>query len=78
MALDFEMLSLPETLQVLLVRFVSMVWSTSLESTVGGLPDLEILATQAKFLEPSGYCTMINCFFFFRIINYFQLIQCKA
>ena len=40
-----------------------MAWNMALKSTVLGLPDLvisEVLLTQAKFLEPFGYCTVIN------------------
>ena len=32
---------------------------------------IEVLATRAKFLEPSGLCTMINCTFTFWALNVF-------
>ena len=37
---EIEMSISPDTLQVLLIGFVSLAWSTALESVVLGLPDL--------------------------------------
>ena len=65
--LDCEKLSSPDALKVILVKCF-MAWSTALEFTVLGLPDL---ATQVKFLEPCSYWTMINHAFTFCIINVF-------
>ena len=56
------MLTLPDTLWVLLTLFASMAWSTTLQSIVLGIPDLAI---QVKFLEPSDYYTVINFAFIF-------------
>ena len=48
---------------------------------------IEVLATQSKFLEPSGYCTVINSTFSFHttitfgyfhsIIVQFELVKCE-
>ena len=50
-----------------------LAWSMALESAVLGLLDLSLIvkvfATWVKFLEPSGYCTVINCTFTFCTIN---------
>ena len=35
---------------------------------------IEVLITRAKFLQPSGYCTMINCTFTFCMTNVFFLL----
>ena len=49
-----------------------VAWSMASESKVSGLLDLarsiKVLATWAKFLEPSAYCTVI----------YYALIFCKT
>ena len=42
------MLSLPDIFQVLLARFISLVWSTTLEFMVLGLRDL---ASLSRFLQ---------------------------
>ncbi len=66
-------------LWVLLARFASMAWSTALKSSFRlTWPCLivEVLATQMKFLEPSGYCTMINCASTFRTTNTFGCFCC--
>ena len=70
------MLSLPDTLQVLLTRFASMACRTALESTVLGLYDcliVKVLAAQMKTFESFGYCTLINCVFTFHITNAIHL-----
>ena len=43
------------TFQVPLTGFSSMAWNTALNST-WPCPIAEVFATQAKFLEPYGYC----------------------
>ena len=57
--LDSEILSSPDTLQVLLIRFIYIAWSKVLESTLLGLGDLtwfvNIFLMQGKFLEPFVY-----------------------
>ena len=64
--LDCEMLNSPDILWVL---FASIDWSTVLESMVFRFTwpclILDILATQAKFLEPSCYSIVINCIYLF-------------
>ena len=69
MMLACELSSSPDMLQVLLVRFVSMAWSMALESMPLHPPDLwlivDFLTTLRKFLEPPGYCTVINWAFIF-------------
>ena len=59
--------TLPDTLEELLIGFASMAWSTATESVIWDRPDLtiEVLTTQMKCFEPSGYCTVINCTFIF-------------
>ena len=65
--LDCEMLSSPDTLQVLLGGFTSNGLEHSLVSCAfrPTWPCLivEAFTTRAKFLQPSGYCTMINYIF---------------
>ena len=62
--------SLPDTLWVLLIGFVSVAKSRiqTFSSTCLSLI-IKVLATQAKYLEPSGYCTVINCTFTFHAAN---------
>ena len=67
-----KILSLPDTLWVLLTEFASMAWSIASKS--GFRPTwpyliIEVLANQAKFLQPFGYCTVINCTFNFFTTN---------
>ena len=79
--LGSEMLSLPDTLWVLRTRFTSMAWSTILESTVfwhiWSCLIIKFLATQVKFLEPSGYCAMIYCAITFHTENVFGSFHCS-
>ena len=70
-SLDCEMSSSPDTLQVLLTRFVFMVWRTASESIVLDLPDLAWLS---RFLQPqrnffSYLIIVINCNFIFCSTN---------
>ena len=70
---DCEMPSSPDTLWVLLARFVSMAWSTTSEFTVWGLPDLAWLL---RFLQPKQnflncLITLINWTITFHTLNSF-------
>ena len=61
--LHYEMPSLSGTLWVPLTTFASIAWNMALESSfrpssLGNI--VEVLATQPKFLQPSGFCTVIN------------------
>ena len=57
--LDCEMPSLPDTLQVVIGEFTSIAWHQN--PWVFDLAWLlRFLATQAKFLKPSGNCTVID------------------
>ena len=53
-----------------------MAWSMASESTVLDLSNhvlsVKVLATQAKFLQPSDYCTVINCAFILFTTNVFD------
>ena len=74
--LESEMMSSPDALCTLLIRFASMAWTTASESSFR--PTwlcliITILATQPKFLEPCGYCTVINYTFSFHVTNLAQL-----
>ena len=66
-ALDFEILCLPDTLQVQLTVFVSMVWSMTSESTLLGLPDLawllRFLQAEQNFLNHLVTEQLINWLF---------------
>ena len=55
-----KMLSLPDNLQMLLIRFSFITWIIASESALLGLLDVKVLTTQAKFL---GYAIVINCTF---------------
>ena len=57
-----EFLNLPDTLHMLLAGFADMAWIIALESMVVGLPDLAWLSSflPPKFLDPSGYSTVIK------------------
>ena len=66
--MDCQMLTSPDTLQVLLTGFTCMVWSMALESPILGRPDLTLLL---RFLQPEHYCTVINCIFTFCATNVF-------
>ena len=46
-------------------------------SSTWTFPITEILTTRAKFLEPSGYCVVINCPFNFRIKNVFLVASMR-
>ena len=72
--LDWEMLSLLNAFWRLLTGFASLAWSTALESTILGWPCLIIgvLATRAKFLQLSGYYTVIKHTFTFCTRNIFD------
>ena len=70
--LDCELLSSPDALWLLLVKFASSLehgpWIHDFRPTWSCLI-IEVLATWEKFLEPSGYCFMITCALIFCTTN---------
>ena len=65
------MLSLPDTLWGLLAGVTSIVWTTGFRPP-WPCQIIEVLVTQAKFLDPSDYCSIINCTFTFCTTNDFS------
>ena len=73
--LDCRMPNSPDTLHVLFFRFATMTSRTALESSfmLTGLCLIsDVLAAQAKFLQPPGYCTVINRAFTFHTTKVFD------
>ena len=66
-----KMPSLPDTLQVLLTWFASLTRIHGFRPTWPCLI-IKVLATWVKFLEQSGYCTVINFAFTFHSTNDFS------
>ena len=85
-SLDWDMLSSPDTPQMLLIEFASMAWIYNLWIH-GFRPTwlyfcIKIVIIQAKFLKPADYCTGIKCVFTFCTTNIFGcfcgiMAQCK-
>ena len=67
--------SSPDTLQELLTGFVSRAWSTSLNLWFQAWLIVEVFVTRAKFLEPPGYCIVINFTFTFRTTIVFSCFR---
>ena len=88
---NYEMLNSPDTLRILLAGFAFITWSMASKCIVLGHPDLyliiDIVANRAKFLQTSGYCTVVNYAFTFckmnisdflhGVIAHFELVKRK-
>ena len=64
--LDCKLPSSPDTLRVLLTKFTSMTLSMASGPSfrpIRPCPIVQVLIILAKFIEPSGYCSVINCTF---------------
>ena len=77
------MLSLPDTLrathQICLYGLEHNFWIHSFRPTWHCLI-IKVLATWVKFLQPSGYCSVINCAFTFHtrnVLGYFAVIMAQ-
>ena len=69
--LDCAMPNSPVNLRVLLIRYASMASESTFFRPTRPCLIVKVLATRAKFLESSGYCTVINYAFTFRTTNIF-------